>query len=352
MLPFAIKKIETNLEIFLFICGSAALTIAGFASVPGESTGWNTAIIIEALTTPLNITNIFGMPVGIVQVVLLAGFLIYFFNSVIEREISRLIDKVSLKAIIPILIIILGLVSSVISAILAAILLVEIICALPIKKEVKVKITVIACFSIGLGAALTPLGEPLSTIVVSKLAGAPYYADFWFLLKRLGFYIIPMILLLGVVAFATFQRHHNPDTRLECTVEKGSINEVLLRAGRVYLFIMALIFLGEGFKPLILEYIIQIPAQAIYWVNIVSAVLDNATIAAAEISPALSSEQINAAILSLLISGGILITGNIPNIIAAGKLGISAREWAKAGIPLGLLLMFMLFLILFFSAGF
>ena len=122
---------------------------------------------------------------------------------------------------------------------------------------------------------------------------------------------------------------------------------MLIRAGKVYLFIMALVFLGEGFKPLILEYIIHIPAEALYWVNMVSAVLDNATLAAAEISPALSLEQMTGALVALLISGGMLIPGNIPNIIAAGKLGISMRDWAKTGIPLGLALMALFFGILF-----
>ncbi|MGH7988239.1 MAG: DUF1646 family protein, partial [Candidatus Binataceae bacterium] len=49
-------------------------------------------------------------------------------------------------------------------------------------------------------------------------------------------------------------------------------------------------------------------------------------------------------ILSLLASGGMLIQGNIPNIIAAGALGISAASWARVGIPLGLLLLIAYFL--------
>jgi predicted cation transporter len=42
-----------------------------------------------------------------------------------------------------------------------------------------------------------------------------------------------------------------------------------------------------------------------------------------------------------------LIPGNIPNIIAAGKLGITSREWAEVGIPLGLVLMAVFFVLLF-----
>ena len=47
----------------------------------------------------------------------------------------------------------------------------------------------------------------------------------------------------------------------------------------------------------------------------VSAILDNATLAAAEIGPALTESQIKSALMGLLISGGMLIPGNIPNII-------------------------------------
>ncbi len=347
ILPFTIKKIEYNLEVFLFACGVAALTISGFASVSGETFGWTPAIIIQALTSPLNVGNIAGIPIGIVQVVLLVGLLIYFFHHQLEKGINHLTTRIPLTVIVPMLIIVLGLVSSIISAILAAIILVEIINALPIVQQAKIEITIIACFAIGLGAGLTPLGEPLSTIVIEKLSGAPYYADFWFLFSKLGIYIIPTIFLLGILGLVLFLHRHNGNNTLECIIEREEIQVVLIRAGKVYLFIMALVFLGEGFKPLILEYIIHIPAEALYWVNMVSAVLDNATLAAAEISPALSLEQMTGALVALLISGGMLIPGNIPNIIAAGKLGISMRDWAKTGIPLGLALMALFFGILF-----
>ncbi|WP_048047646.1 DUF1646 family protein, partial [Methanosarcina mazei] len=112
-------------------------------------------------------------------------------------------------------------------------------------------------------------------------------------------------------------------------------------------FIMALTFLGEGFKPLILEYFIQIPSGILYWVNMVSAILDNATLAAAEIGPALSEIQIKSILMGLLIAGGMLIPGNIPNIISAGKLGINSKEWARLGLPLGVISMAVYFVLIF-----
>jgi predicted cation transporter len=87
--------------------------------------------------------------------------------------------------------------------------------------------------------------------------------------------------------------------------------------------------------------------MALYWVNMISAVLDNATLAAAEIGPALSIMQIKSALIGLLISGGMLIPGNVPNIVAAGRLRITSKEWARIGVPMGLVLMAVYFVILY-----
>ncbi|HNX18317.1 MAG TPA: DUF1646 family protein [Methanoregula sp.] len=350
VLPFKVKCIERNLEVFLFACGISALTLSGLITIAGEHTGWSLAIVEEALLSPLKITTVFGIPIGIVQIVLVFGLLIYFFYHKLQSAIVGMVERVPLDWIIFMLIVVLGFVSSIISAILAAIILVEIVNALPVVRKAKVEIAVVSCFSIGLGAGLTPLGEPLTTIVVSKLAGAPYHAGFTFLFDQIAIYIIPAVIALGIVGVILYRRIPAGDEKLECVVERETIREILIRAGKVYLFIMALVFLGEGFKPLILEYIISIPSAGLYWINIVSAVLDNATLAAAEINPALSLPQITSALMGLLIAGGMLIPGNIPNIIAAGKMGISSSEWAKIGLPLGIVLMVVFFCILFVPA--
>jgi predicted cation transporter len=347
VLPFKVKKVEENLEAFLFICGVAALTISSFAILKGETFGWTPEIIIEALTAPVMITTVAGIPVGIVQIVLIVGLIIYFAHNQIHQGIQTLVNKVPLHTLVFCLICGLGLISSIISAILAAIILVEIICALPLGRQEKIGVTVISCFSIGLGAVLTPLGEPLSTITISKLSGDPYYAGFWFLFNLLAIYVIPGVLAMGVLGVVFLKRQGIPTEGLECTLVRESIRDVIIRAGKVYLFIMALVFLGEGFKPLILEYIVQIPAEGLYWVNTMSAVLDNATLAAAEIEPSLTEIQIKSALMALLIAGGMLIPGNIPNIIAAGKMGITSKEWVRYGLPLGFVLMVIFFMILF-----
>lgn len=110
-------------------------------------------------------------------------------------------------------------------------------------------------------------------------------------------------------------------------------------------------FLGEGFEPIIEKYIISLSPQLLYWVNMVSAVLDNATLTAAEISPMMDEAHIEAILMGLLISGGMLIPGNIPNIISASKLKITSTEWAKLGVPLGLAVMGIFYVILFVIIG-
>ena len=37
--------------------------------------------------------------------------------------------------------------------------------------------------------------------------------------------------------------------------------------------------------------------------------------------------------------GSMLVQGNLPNIVAAEKLGIKSREWARVAVPAGLVLM-------------
>jgi len=319
--PFLNKKIEANLEAFLFIMGVVSATV---------SDAWSVELIHEGLVAPIEIT----------AAVLGAGVLFHYLRKYIDHAMRRMLITVPLSLIISSGIIILGLLSSLISAIIAALLLVELITVLPLHRHAEVNLTVIACFAIGLGAALTPLGEPLSTIVVSKLSGAPYHADFFYLFKLLALYVVPSVVVLGVVGiFFVRQKPEDSEESLAAEEQEEKLSEVFVRAGKVYIFVMALIFLGAGFKPLIDTYIINLSSQILFWVNMVSAVLDNATLAAAEIGPTMSEGQIKSALLGLLISGGMLIPGNIPNIISAHALHIKSTEWARLGVPLGFVIM-------------
>lgn len=352
ILPFRIKWVEENLEPFLFVCGVAALSLSGFYSgltQNGEPvrTGWSLAIIKEALIAPVYIRNKLRLPVGIVQAVLIVGLIMYRWHNPIHRVIRKMADRLSPRLMAFLLIVVLGFISSIISAILAALILVETVSAMPLSRRLKIQLTVIACFSIGLGAALTPLGEPLSTIAVTKLARPPYHAGFGFLIQQLAVYIVPGIIAYGLVGVLLLKRSRHLDSQEVDLAYKDKLKDVILRAAKVYLFIMALVFLGDGFKPVIIKYVSKMPSETLFWTNTISAILDNATLTAAEIGPTLTLLQIKGALMGLLVAGGMLIPGNIPNIIAAGRLKIKSREWAQVGLPIGVVTMFVYFLILY-----
>jgi predicted cation transporter len=282
-----------------------------------------------------------------VPAVLVAGLLFYYGRDKVQVGINALLKKVPLKILVLVMIVILGLASSIITAIIASLLLVELINAMPMDRKTRVNIAIIACFSIGLGAVLTPVGEPLSTIAVTKLQGEPYNAGFFFLFNQLAVYIIPGCIAMGLLGMVFTGKAAVVKQKVAAASEE-TLKDVVVRAGKVYLFVMALLLLGSGMKLIIDKYILGIPPEIIYWVNMISAILDNATLTAAEISPMMGKEQIQAVLMGLLISGGMLIPGNIPNIISAQKLSITSKEWAKLGLPLGLVLMAIYFVWIFY----
>ena len=328
-LPFKVKIVEKNLEAFLFVMGAAAVTI---------TSKWGYDLVKLAAEEPVM--------KGIVPAVLVAGLIFFYGKQPINNAISGLTKSVPMPLFVAAVIFILGMASSVITAIISALFLVEITNLMPMERKDKINLVIIACFAIGLGAVLTPLGEPLSTIAITKLQGAPYNAGFWFLADQLG-----ILIVLGVLGCAIFGAFYVGKKAGKVEVQEiaddGGLKDVFVRAGKVWLFVSALFLLGAGMEVLIFKYFTKIPDFVLFWVNMVSAILDNATLTAAEISPAMSQSQINAALYGLLISGGMLIPGNIPNIISAGKLGITSSEWAKLGVPMGLALNAIYFVVVF-----
>jgi predicted cation transporter len=324
-LPFALHAVEKELEIFLFLMGALAVTVTG---------QWSAGLVKEALLEPLKIT----------AAVLVFGLLFRALERHIGSHVNGLLKAIGARWFVFLVVVLLGFFSSLITAIIAALVLVEVIGHLKLDKNNEILIVVFSCFSIGMGAALTPIGEPLGAIATGKLAQAPHFAGFWFLFKNLGMYIIPGVLLCGILA-AVLVKEDGQDKGLKEDREEKTA-DIFIRAGKVYLFVMGLVFLGSGFKPVIDAYISKVPFFLLYWINISSAMLDNATLTAAEIGPQMQLLQIKSAILGLIISGGMLIPGNIPNIIAANKLKIKSSEWAKVAVPAGLGLMAVFFVVI------
>lgn len=327
LLPFSVKRVEEELEVFLLIMGCAAMTVSGL---------WNWHIVKESLVEPLKIS----------LAVLFAGYLFRAGRSRIESFIERLELRIGVNHALFVLVVALAFLSSLLTAIIAALVLCEILHHLKLDRPSRVRAAVYACYAIGLGAALTPLGEPLSTIVTARLQGPPHNADFFWLARLLCLWVTPAILV--VAALAAYWRPLGRETAAGqgADVPHETHKLLFLRAAKVYVFVAALVYLGEGLSPVAEKLIPALKGWQLYWLGLTSAALDNATLAAAGIVPSMSREQILSFTLSLLVSGGVLIPGNIPNIISAAKLGVKSREWARAAIPAGVALLLIYFLAL------
>lgn len=315
--PLLIRKVEENLEPFLLAMGIIASLASGALTQHA---------LIEIFSNKLLYI--------ITAAVFIVSLLFRLFEDKIGTFNKFMLNHLPLKLIVFLLIVCLGLLSSVITAIVASLLLTEFISILPLECKNKVRVSIIGCFSIGLGAVLTPVGEPLSTIVITKLD-----ERFTYLIGLIGAWVLAGILLLGLLSLFfvenNWRENFAENADLIFIPERETVPKIVTRAVKIFVFVVGLDLLGNGFKPLIDAYVIHWDNRLLYFTNVLSAILDNATLAAAEVSPSMTALQIKSVMMSLLVSGGMLITGNIPNIIAAGRLKISVKEWAKFGVPLG-----------------
>jgi predicted cation transporter len=254
----------------------------------------------------------------------------------LDQLFRRLIRLLHPRLVCFCLAITLGFLAAFITPVVSALVFVEAISLLRCDRWVEIAATVFACFAIGFGAGLTPLGMPGIAVVLRSL-----HADFWYLAHLLGPFIVVGVTLAAIpILFLPFASSKS----LHATEEKDSWRLVLLiRPGKVYVFIVGLVALSDGLRPLVDAYIPRLPYGLLFWMNTISAVVNNSTLAVVEIGPSLSMNQQRAALLGLLISGGALVTGNIPNIVAASRLGITSREWATIGLGTGALLLILCF---------
>ncbi|QFT90616.1 hypothetical protein FIU87_18385 [Bacillus sp. THAF10] len=321
--PLLMKKVEENLEMFLLAMGVLACVVSGV---------YSDKLFLVAATDPIYIS----------VAVLVAGLVFKQLQRPMSHAIRFIKRKTPFRIFVFFMILLLGLISSVITAIIAALILVVIVKELGLNKHNTTLLTVLSCFSIGLGAALTPIGEPLSIVTISKLN-----EDFFFLVRLLGTDIGFALLIFAVVGAVLVKDTPDELLRLREKIPTESYQDILVRGLKIYFFVMGLTFLGAGFEPFVSTYFLELDPSVLYWSNMSSAILDNATLAAAEISPDLDPSAVHIILMGLMISGGMLVPGNIPNIIAAGKLGISSKDWAKVGLPIGLSIMMLYYLILF-----
>ncbi|SPC34822.1 DUF1646 family protein [Candidatus Nitrosocaldus islandicus] len=315
-IPVVSKKVEHNIEYFFLAVGIVAVSIVGL---------WSLHLLEEALLHPVMIGSI---PIGITQVVLIAGLIFYYNKEKVARFAFRLNNPLMLAVIV----FVLGIAASAISAIVASAILAELLALSQFPRSVKVKVAIASAFAIGIGAALLPLGEPLSTIAIAKLKGEPYNATFTFLLENLWDLVIPLVAVFSLLAYFYAKRGSK---EVYITEYETSVRDVVMRALKIYAFIFGLTLLGEFFKPLA-EPVAALGIVVLYFFGLISAAADNATLTAALVSPEMELGEIRAFMISLVIAGGLLIPGNVPNIIFASILKIGFKEWARLAIPVGL----------------
>lgn len=315
--PLVSKRVEHNIEMFFLVVAVLAATVGGL---------WSPKLIEEAALHPVATytPGVGYLPIGITQVVLAAGLAFYLFR----KAVASRADLLAKPAVLSLLIFALGLGSSVISAIVAAAVLAELLAFAKMPHEYKTKAAVYGAFAIGLGAALLPIGEPLSTIAVAKLK-----QGFFYLVEVLIDAVVAAVAFFALYSYFSLKRLYKPGIEIE--PYEPELKEILLRSAKIYIFIFALTILGEFFKPLA-NIVAELSNEVLYLFGLVSAIVDNATLVAALVAPGMAADALRAFLLSIVIAGGLTVPGNAPNIVLATVLKIGFREWIRLALLIGL----------------
>lgn len=324
--PLASRWVESHLELFLLGVGAAAVTVRG---------GWSVDFLYETLNYPVNVAFI----------VLIVSVIFNNYSRYIFRVLFAFFKKLEPRYSFAVLIFLLGMTSSLVSVTVSALILAEVLKVVNLERSATVRITVFACYAIGLGAVLTPLAEPLGLSINNALSGPPHYADFFFLLKHFFWWIAPAVLLLSAAAGFS-ARNAGTTLQMHIREDKETYASMLRRTLHIYMFVAALNLISTGLRPLAQSTITHLGGKVLFLANAVSVIIDNATLAAIEIVPSISMNDLVYMVIGLAAFGSMLVQGNLPNIVAAEKLGIKSREWASVAVPTGLVLMGGYFIIL------
>ena len=319
VMPFTVRWVESHFELFLLAIGTAAVTVSG---------AWSGELVRKTLAAPVYVSFI----VVVVSVI---------FNNY-SRYIFRVLF-VFFRALEPrysfaLLVFALGMGSSLVSVTVAALILAEVLQVVHLDHDTTVQITVFACYAIGLGALLTPLAEPMGLVINNALAGPPYHADFFFLMRTFFYWILPGVCALSAAA-GYCARQAGTSLQMHIREDKETYSSILHRTLHIYMFVAALTLISTGLRPLAQSTITQLGGKVLFLANAVSVIIDNATLAAIEIAPTISRTDLIYMVIGLAAFGSMLVQGNLPNIVAAEKLGIKSRQWARVAVPTGLMLM-------------
>jgi predicted cation transporter len=319
--PLIFAPLEHNLEPYCFALGIIAVTVGG---------QWEGPLLRKAALAPMPIT----------LTVIAGGLLFRAFRPVLDNCFDAMRRQLPRPLLAGSIVLIIGLLSSAITAVIGALMLVEAIALMGLGPAERTRVVVLGCFAIGLGSALTPVGGPVATLATSAMG-----LNFAGLFRLLAPWIFPGV---AAVSLLTAYYTRGPyDLVAASTRVRERPGQAIMQGLRIFIFIAGLILIGEACAPLASDYLRKLPDGALFWANIISAALDNATLVAIEFHQ-INRQRAQAALLSLLVAGGMLIPGNVPNIVCANKLSMRSSEWARIGLPLGLTLLGIYFALLLF----
>jgi predicted cation transporter len=315
--PVVSRSIEEQIEIFFLAIGLLAMTLAG---------AWRWEVAGRAAQVPM----------GITLTVIAADVVFGRLRGLMDRALASIQARVARPLLCGGTVFVIALLSAMLTAIVAALMLAELVELMRLGPRARLRVTVAGCFAIGLGSSLTPLGGPLSTLAASGLG-----MGFGGLFAMLAPYVLPGVAACAIVAglFASGDDGASASAAAPTLILiRESFVRAVIRGLKVYVFIAGLVLVGDAFGSLAAHYVPMLGHSTLFWANTISAAMDNATLVALEIHT-MDMARAREAIIALLVAGGMLIPGNIPNIVAAGALRIGAGAWAKIGIPMGLVML-------------
>ncbi len=207
--PLLIKRIERNLEAFLFLIGACAIVL---------SRSWHIDLVEEAVQEPVVI--------GILLSVLVAGLIVHYRRPHFLHGINDILLDI-ITPIIPFFV------------------LVEAVNYLSLPRGSRAIITALGCISIILGAAL-PYVEGLSSeIAVTKMQGELPSAGI-LPLELQSLYILLIILVLGLISIF-FSEEKVKAMEMQAFEGVAAHKKMAIWGVRLFMFAGALLLVGVAF---------------------------------------------------------------------------------------------------------
>lgn len=227
--PLLVKKVEQNIEAFLFLMGVCAAAI---------SRSWHIGLVEEAIEEPI--------VVGIVLSVLVAGLIAHYLGSHFLRGINdALLDGITMKVIFLEIVVVLGLSSIIVTPILPFFLLVEVANHLPLTRMTRANLTIMTSLSICLGAILALVETPHSTIAMTKIQGALPSINV-LPLELQSLYVIICMLALGLIS-VFFIGEKVTALEMRATEDRAGLKNIAIWSAKACMFAGAILLVGAAF---------------------------------------------------------------------------------------------------------